>query len=140
MWHTRSRLCSSGAWHREGCSWVGACEVSMGNECAGDSAIGESEESWAFGRAIQGSKLVGETGFEPATSWSQTRRATGLRHSPIDPIRRTVANLSQDVRQLFGFATDRPAWRIVRLIVPTHSHRSDDMGSSAWETGSSDGA
>ena len=26
--------------------------------------------------------IVGETGFEPATLWSQTRCATGLRHSP----------------------------------------------------------
>ena len=26
--------------------------------------------------------FVGETGFEPATLWSQTRCATGLRHSP----------------------------------------------------------
>jgi hypothetical protein len=26
--------------------------------------------------------LVGETGFEPATLWSQTRCATGLRYSP----------------------------------------------------------
>lgn len=26
---------------------------------------------------------VGAAGFEPATSWSQTRRATGLRHTPI---------------------------------------------------------
>jgi hypothetical protein len=25
---------------------------------------------------------VGETGFEPATPWSQTRCATGLRYSP----------------------------------------------------------
>ena len=28
-------------------------------------------------------KVVGETGFEPATLWSQTRCATGLRYSPI---------------------------------------------------------
>src|SRR3546814_3652063 len=27
-------------------------------------------------------KMVGETGFEPATSCSQSKRATGLRHSP----------------------------------------------------------
>ena len=27
-------------------------------------------------------KMVGETGFEPATLWTQTRCATGLRHSP----------------------------------------------------------
>ena len=27
-------------------------------------------------------ELVGETGFEPATSCSQSRRATGLRYSP----------------------------------------------------------
>ena len=30
------------------------------------------------------SKLVGETGFEPATSCSQSKRATGLRHSPTE--------------------------------------------------------
>src|SRR5690606_23386109 len=29
--------------------------------------------------------LVGETGFEPATLCSQSRCATGLRHSPTDP-------------------------------------------------------
>ena len=27
-------------------------------------------------------EMVGETGFEPATLWSQTRCAAGLRHSP----------------------------------------------------------
>jgi hypothetical protein len=27
--------------------------------------------------------VVGKTGFEPATPWSQTRCATGLRHFPI---------------------------------------------------------
>ena len=29
--------------------------------------------------------MVGETGFEPATPWSQTRCATSLRHSPTGP-------------------------------------------------------
>ena len=29
------------------------------------------------------SKEVGATGFEPATTWSQTRRATGLRYTPF---------------------------------------------------------
>ncbi len=28
-------------------------------------------------------KLVGETGVEPAASWSRTKRATRLRYSPI---------------------------------------------------------
>lgn len=27
--------------------------------------------------------FVGATGFEPATTWSQTRRATGLRYTPL---------------------------------------------------------
>ena len=26
---------------------------------------------------------IGAPGFEPGTSWSQTRRATGLRHAPL---------------------------------------------------------
>jgi hypothetical protein len=30
------------------------------------------------------SEVVGATGFEPATSWSQTRRATMLRYAPND--------------------------------------------------------
>lgn len=27
--------------------------------------------------------VVGATGFEPATTWSQTRSATGLRYTPL---------------------------------------------------------
>ncbi len=32
---------------------------------------------------IKGSLQVGVTGFEPATTWSQTRCATGLRYAPM---------------------------------------------------------
>jgi hypothetical protein len=31
-------------------------------------------------------KLVGETGVEPAPSWSRTKRATRLRYSPSHPL------------------------------------------------------
>ncbi len=37
-------------------------------------------------RCNTGSSMVGRTGFEPATRWSQTSRATGLRHLPFHPI------------------------------------------------------
>ena len=33
---------------------------------------------------IENLHFVGATGFEPATTWSQTRRATGLRYTPFD--------------------------------------------------------
>lgn len=33
---------------------------------------------------IENLHSVGATGFEPATTWSQTRRATGLRYTPYD--------------------------------------------------------
>ena len=34
--------------------------------------------------------MVGETGFEPATSWSQTRRATRLRYSPKESLSNAI--------------------------------------------------
>ena len=34
--------------------------------------------------------IVGVTGFEPATTWSQTRCATGLRYAPIASGKNTV--------------------------------------------------
>ncbi len=35
--------------------------------------------------------MVGETGVEPAASWSRTKRATRLRYSPIFKIILTVS-------------------------------------------------
>jgi hypothetical protein len=32
---------------------------------------------------LESFNFVGKTGFEPATPWSQTRCATGLRYFPI---------------------------------------------------------
>ena len=34
---------------------------------------------------MRNSLHVGATGFEPATTWSQTRSATGLRYTPLCP-------------------------------------------------------
>ena len=31
--------------------------------------------------------MVGETGFEPATPWTQTKCATKLRYSPTDSLK-----------------------------------------------------
>ena len=36
--------------------------------------------------------LVGATGFEPATPWSQTRCATKLRYAPLDVTKCILAN------------------------------------------------
>ena len=41
--------------------------------------------------------FVGVTGFEPATTWSQTRCATGLRYAPI------AVSLSNDCAKLIVF-------------------------------------
>ena len=47
---------------------------------------------------IFNTKKVGVTGFEPATTWSQTRRATGLRYTPITAAKlRTFSELYKNV-------------------------------------------
>ena len=33
-------------------------------------------------KRLSSKRIVGKTGFEPATTWSQTRSATGLRYTP----------------------------------------------------------
>ncbi len=43
-------------------------------------------------------KVVGETGFEPATLWSQTRCATKLRHSPREGDIARTATMTQAPR------------------------------------------
>ncbi len=34
-------------------------------------------------KRLSSKSIVGKTGFEPATTWSQTRSATGLRYFPL---------------------------------------------------------
>ena len=44
--------------------------------------------------------MVGATGFEPATSWSQTRRSTRLSYTPTTP--RRVVPVSQESTAVSG--------------------------------------
>ena len=54
-----------------------------------------------------GNKSVGVAGFEPTTSWSQTRRDTGLRYTPRNyGIKEAVKSLNE------------PLLRVIRLIAP----------------------
>lgn len=46
----------------------------------GDCDLDSNKE--AVGRKLPTAFSIGVTGFEPATSWSQTTRATELRHTP----------------------------------------------------------
>ncbi len=47
--------------------------------------------------------LVGARGFEPPTSWSQTKRATRLRYAPTDGIGNMVKVKIQSFFQIMGF-------------------------------------
>ena len=47
------------------------------------------------------SSCVGVTGFEPATTWSQTRCATGLRYAPIDDAKLQIILLLTKLLQHF---------------------------------------
>ena len=42
--------------------------------------------------AFHGCQVVGVTGFEPATSCSQSKRATKLRHTPLSPLQHQAAS------------------------------------------------
>ena len=46
----------------------------------GDCDLDSNKE--AVGSFLPTASSIGVTGFEPATSWSQTTRATELRHTP----------------------------------------------------------
>ena len=41
--------------------------------------------------------MVGATGFEPATSWSQTKRAAKLRHAPFCNFDITISSVDLQV-------------------------------------------
>ena len=47
--------------------------------------ISESDKNKQGSISAALSNLVGRTGFEPATPWSQTTYSTGLNYLPIDP-------------------------------------------------------
>ena len=46
----------------------------------------------AFGNEREAQEMVGTTGFEPATSCSQSRRATKLRHVPTQAVDYTASH------------------------------------------------
>src|ERR1700747_1901162 len=72
----------------------------------------------------QRQRLVGETGFEPATPWSQTRCATRLRYSPLRG-NETKLRLFSSRRAwngskrgpLFSLATNNRGKLYVRLLI-----------------------
>ena len=52
--------------------------------------IPKTRQKWALKKPkllilnnLSFNNMVGATGFEPATAWSQTRSATGLRYTPL---------------------------------------------------------
>ena len=47
-----------------------------------DERVDDPSSSLLMVRAEQ-QTIVGATGFEPATSWSQTKRSTGLSYAPL---------------------------------------------------------
>ena len=55
---------------------------------------------------------VGATGFEPATAWSQTRSATGLRYTPLH-IKPKLFGLS-----IFCGCKGKPFFLIVQVFKP----------------------
>ena len=66
--------------------------------------------------------FVGATGFEPATTWSQTRSATGLRYTPFPHGVPFDMEVPSDLRvQRYGFFSTLPNfWSIIlrhRLLV-----------------------
>src|SRR2546423_14321183 len=53
---------------------------------------------------IDGGKMVGATGFEPATSWSQTKCSTRLSYAPTPARGRLISHKGGSEQTLFGRA------------------------------------
>jgi hypothetical protein len=51
-------------------------------------------------------KMVGATGFEPATSWSQTRRSTKLSYTPTLQMLRGLCGVSRPEQVLSAEAVE----------------------------------
>ena len=74
------------------------------------------QRSWPLDDALM---MVGETGFEPATSRSQSERATRLRHSPNAlPAKSVVAAVSRPSSRLFNHGADAHGQRRCCVVVP----------------------
>ena len=60
--------------------------------------------------------MVGKTGFEPATSWSQTKRSTKLSYFPINgaPERSRTPSLLIRSQTLYPIEL----WAQIKLMVP----------------------
>src|SRR5690606_27024623 len=88
-------------------------------EVEGDQTRRGHDVSWIWRKAAPEGDLpatVGVTGFEPAASSSRTKRATKLRHTPL---------------QLFESTTNRVPHRIGPVASATRACRRPS-GSSAW--------
>ena len=64
---------------------------------------------------VKGSLQVGVTGFEPATAWSQTRSATGLRYAPKTFAKLSIFLLPSKKSVIFGDFFNRAGLRRVNF-------------------------
>ena len=77
--------------------------------------------------SLSDGRMVGETGFEPATSWSQTRRATRLRYSPSEGLlmrKREIGTMWQKILVIFRLIL----WARTALFARLYGHTAGKQG------------